>query len=351
VTKSEAQALLRRASNWLAFALLIFAFLVAVLWERIVINIPAGHSGVMWRRFSGGTDVISPPVREGIHLIWPWDRIFDYDMRLAVKDAVYDVVSNEGVQLKMGVAIRYRPIPATLGQLHKNVGPNYLTKMLVPSVGSVGRERIARYKAEELYSSKRFVIRDEMYAAATNYHFGVGGRDDDGNTGNLVALQDILILEVWLPDRLREATEKKLEQEQIVGEYQFRVEREKLESARKAVEAEGIRKFQEIVTPGISDAYLRWQGIDATLKLSSSPNSKLVIMGNGPGGLPVILNGFDSSEKPAAPHESAPTTPTNGKPGPLPPVKPAPLVVPPVPLSPPSAGMTPQSTTPATGAP
>ena len=84
-----------------------------------------------------------------------------------------------------------------------------------------------------------------------------------------------------------------------MAEYRFKVQSEVLESQRKEVEANGIRRFQEIVTPTISDAYLRWTGIEATMKLAQSPNSKVVIVGNGPGGMPVILNGFESEKRAA----------------------------------------------------
>ena len=127
--------------------------------------------------------------------------------------------------------------------------------------------------------------------------FRSGARRDTGaaiDPADMVELVDILIRQVDLPDALKQAIERKLQEAERVKEYQFRIEAEKLESQRKEVEADGIKKFQEIVAPGMSDNYLRWQGINATLAIAKAPNGKLVIMGNGPGGLPVILNGFES---------------------------------------------------------
>jgi hypothetical protein len=106
----------------------------------------------------------------------------------------------------------------------------------------------------------------------------------------LVNLYDVLIKDVVLPPAYNQAIERKLEQAQVVEEYRFRVQREALESERKRVEAEGIRSFQEIVTPAISESYLRWRGIEATLKLAQSPNSKVVVIGNSATGLPLILD-------------------------------------------------------------
>ena len=118
----------------------------------------------------------------------------------------------------------------------------------------------------------------------------------------MVELVDIQITEVRLPDRVREAVEKKEEQQQIQQEYLFRIEREKLESQRKRIEAIGIRDFQLAVQAGISDNYLRWRGIEATLRLATSPNSKTVIIGGGRTGMPLILNTDDTrSSAPPAP--------------------------------------------------
>jgi hypothetical protein len=98
---------------------------------------------------------------------------------------------------------------------------------------------------------------------------------------------------IELPALVVNAINRKTEQYYVAEEYKFRVEREKRESERKKIEAEGIREFQTIVSQGISDSYLRWRGIEATLQLSQSPNSKTVIIGSGKDGLPIILGNVD----------------------------------------------------------
>jgi hypothetical protein len=86
---------------------------------------------------------------------------------------------------------------------------------------------------------------------------------------------------------------------------------------RKKIEAEGISEFQQIVSQGISDSYLRWRGIEATLQLAQSSNSKIVIVGSGKDGLPTILGNVDGSpsSQPASPAgngETAPKEKTTG---------------------------------------
>jgi hypothetical protein len=97
---------------------------------------------------------------------------------------------------------------------------------------------------------------------------------------------------------------RKIEQYYISEEYKFRVAREIRESERKKIEAEGISEFQQVVSKGISESYLRWRGIEATLQLAQSSNSKIVIMGGGKNGLPIILGNV---EAPASPAPQAPT--------------------------------------------
>src|SRR6516165_10507029 len=94
-------------------------------------------------------------------------------------------------------------------------------------------------------------------------------------------LYDILVTGIELPAAIVAAINRKTEQYYIAEEYKFRVEREKRESERKKIEAEGIRDFQQIVSQGISESYLRWRGIEATLQLSQSTNSKVVLIGSG----------------------------------------------------------------------
>ena len=132
---------------------------------------------------------------------------------------------------------------------------------------------------------------------------------------------------VILPQSLQDAISSKLSAQQVVSEYQYIIQRERQESERKAIEAEGIRRFQEIISSSISDSYLRWRGIDATLRLAESPNSKIVVIGSGVGGMPLILGGLDDTRTSSA--SSAPQRPN------------IPMDVPPIPSPASSEGSSP----------
>ena len=117
---------------------------------------------------------------------------------------------------------------------------------------------------------------------------------------NVIDVYNTLLHEIKLPATVVAAINRKAEQHYVAQEFVYRVEREKRESERKRIEAEGIRDFQQIVSQGISDSYLRLRGIEATLELAKSNNSKVVIVGSGRDGLPIILGNVDGPAAPSA---------------------------------------------------
>jgi regulator of protease activity HflC (stomatin/prohibitin superfamily) len=287
----------------LMLVLLVAMFVVAALASRIFITIPAGHGGILWLRFFGGTQTEIGALGEGLHIICPWDEIYMYDMRVQEREQSYDVIVLEGLQVTVKSSFRWQLNRPTLAKLHKEIGPNYVEVLLVPEVGSVLRERVAQYNVAELFSSKRSQVQQEILDGVISEVEGhtanrIGGKATAENSEDFVTMTDILLKDIVLPFRLQSAIERKLEQQQISQEYTFRIERERLESQRKQIEAQGIQAFQQTVQAGISDAYLKWRGIEATLQLATSPNAKVVVVGGGSNGLPLILNTDDGMRGP-----------------------------------------------------
>ena len=285
----------------LVIYLMVITLVAVVLYPYFAVTVPSGHVGVLWKRFGGGTVLDPRQIRdEGLHLIWPWNELFLYDLRLQSITETYNAISSDGVSLTSTMNIRFRLQRAAAPVIHQALGPNYLQLLVRPGIGSLTREVMAQYTAEQVYSTARQEIQDKIRSLAQD-RLSEKMMEREGDEPYRVSLSDTLILYdtlvygIELPVLVVNAINRKIEQYYISEEYKFRVERERRESERKKIEAEGIREFQQIVSQGISDSYLRWRGIEATLQLSQSTNSKVVIIGSAKDGLPLILGNMAAS--------------------------------------------------------
>jgi regulator of protease activity HflC (stomatin/prohibitin superfamily) len=314
---------------------------VVVLWPYVVITVPSGKVGVLWKRFNGidiycwcwvgrGTVLDPRELREeGLHIIWPWDRLYLYDLRLQSNTQTYNAISKDGVNVGAQISVRYQLLHNSVAVLHKFIGPDYLNSIIAPEIGSQAREVIAQYTAEEVYTSREAIqkqIRDNAQKSlAANLNKLVqpeameqpDPKHYNEFLQNAIQILDTLVLSIDLPPEIVAAINRQTEQYYMINEYKFRVQREAEESKRKQIEADGIAAFQKTVSQGISDSYLRWRGIEATLALAQSPNTKIVIIGSGKDGLPIIL-GNDVPALPATPPAGAPAVPGTAPPAPAP---------------------------------
>src|SRR5947207_4194001 len=290
----------------LVIYLMVATLVAVVLYPHVVVTVPSGQVGVLWKRFAGGTVLDPRRLRdEGLHLIWPWDQLFLYDLRLQSFTESYNAISSDGVSLTASVVVRFRLQRDAVPVLHQAIGPNYEGVLVQPGIGSLTREVIAQYTAEQVYSTARQEIQEKIHSLVED-RLSEKMMEREGEESyrvsmrDTVILYDILVTGIELPPAIVAAINRKIEQYYIAEEYKFRVEREKRESERKSIEAEGIRQFQQIVSQGISDSYLRWRGIEATLQLSQSTNAKVVVIGSGKDGLPSILGNADLPAPPPA---------------------------------------------------
>jgi regulator of protease activity HflC (stomatin/prohibitin superfamily) len=281
---------LRRHNLGLTIGVLLLLLAISYLAPDIFIFIGAGERGVLWKRFGGGV-VRDRVFSEGTTLIFPWDSMTIYNTRIQVVSQSFNALSSDGLAIQVESSIRYRPNLPQLALLHEEVGPNYLNVVVLPEIAAAMRGVIARYRQEELYTSDRLRLQKEIVDYAK------------GQTlERWVRIDDLQLRGVVLPVAMRQAIERKLAAEQHAQEYSFILQSEAKEAERKRIEAQGIRDFQAVVSAGISEQYLRWKGIDATLKLAESANAKVVVIGSGGNGLPIILNTEGASVAPPPRH-------------------------------------------------
>jgi regulator of protease activity HflC (stomatin/prohibitin superfamily) len=195
------------------------------------------------------------------------------------------------------LAWRFRVVPAYLGELHKYAGPGYAETLLAQSVGARARDVIAIYRPEDIYTSHRLEIQNQI-TESVRYDIKNRFNTDNRSGQNWILIEDVLVKRIVLPDGVEDAIVRKNVARHEVEQYALIVEKEQQESERKRIEALGIRNFQEIISGGMSEAYLRWRGIEATLELARSQNAKVVVIGNDKsGGLPLISINADGPEQ------------------------------------------------------
>ena len=137
-----------------------------------------------------------------------------------------------------------------------------------------------RYTAEEIYSTKRGEVESAIIETTRS---ALKTKD--------IEMKDLLIRSISLPDKIKQAIESKLQQQQEALAYQFRLDREKSEADRLRIQAQGIADYNKIISATLTDRILQQKGIDATLKLANSANSEVVVIGSGDDGMPLILGG------------------------------------------------------------
>ncbi|MCB0262661.1 MAG: prohibitin family protein [Calditrichaeota bacterium] len=239
-------------------------------------QVPAGHVGVV--DFFG--IVSERTLRSGISVVNPMANVIKFSIQTKEHKETMEVLSREGLTIGLEISALYRLNPDSAARVYKTVaGGDYETIILIPQFRSISRAVTASFQASALYSTERdqlgMAIQDEL--ALTVAPRGV-------------IIETTPLRNVALPIQLTEAIEQKQKADQESQRMEFILTKEKQEADRKRIEAKGIADFQSIVAAGISEQLLRWKGIEATEKLASSPNTKVIIVGAGKDGLPIILD-------------------------------------------------------------
>jgi regulator of protease activity HflC (stomatin/prohibitin superfamily) len=254
----------------------ILLFVLIYLAADIFHTIRSGEVGVMYRRFAGGTQT-DKVLGEGLKLIAPWDRLFIYNVRVQQETRPIEVLTNEGLTVKLDVSIRYHPELEMVGLLHQKVGPDYNEKVVIPEVEAALRVIMASLPMREVYGSERGtvqrVINDSLEHVAQKY----------------VRIDEVAIRHVELPKSIRDTIEQKMAQKELAESYEFRLDVERKEAERKTIEANGVKLYNDILNQSLTPNILKWEGIQATKELAKSPSSKTIIVGGKDDGLPLIL--------------------------------------------------------------
>ncbi|MGE5363180.1 MAG: prohibitin family protein [Bacteroidota bacterium] len=251
-------------------------FFIAMFWTRIFISIDSGQQGIRWSRFSGTE--LDEIYGEGLHVMWPWDRMYIYQTRLQSKTDTLQILTSEGLNVNVEFSYRYYLMRDSIPTIHKNLGVTYANSYVKPEVEAASIAIIGNYAPEQLYKMSSLVIQSTI-----KYYLSKQLLEQN------IVMDDYLIRKITLPDIVSNSIEKKMVAEQLSYEFDYRLKTEDKEKKRKIIEAEGIRQFERL--SGIP--ILKWKGLEVTSEFANSKNSKIVIMGNGKNDLPLLLNSDD----------------------------------------------------------
>lgn len=257
---------------------IVIGVIALIFLSKSTVTIEAGEAGVLWKRFSGGVVTDELPLGEGFHMVAPWNEVIKYEVRQQELTEKMKILSSNGLDIQLEATAWYQPEVEKLGLLHQTKGENYLERVIKPAMRSATRSVVGRYTPEQIYSSKRDAIQNEIYEETKKII-----------ENQYIQLNEVLVRDVTLPDAIKDAIERKLGQEQESLEYEFRLEKASKEAEKQRIEAKGKADANAILSASLNDKILKDKGIEATLKLASSPNAKVVVIGSGADGMPLIL--------------------------------------------------------------
>ena len=219
-------------------------------------------------------------IRPGFGIKAPWNDLYKFDITDNLIEETIDVLDGSGLSINVDVTMNYHLNYDSVGEIYETYQFDYNRRLIRPVFRSTVRDVMGRYTAEEIYSTKRAEVENLIQAEASEVL---------RQPGNNIVMKSLLIRSITLPNQIKAAIEMKLQQEQEALAYQYRLEKEKSEAERIRIEAKGRADANKIINSSLTPSLLKMRGIEATTKLAESPNSKVVVVGSGKDGLPLIL--------------------------------------------------------------
>lgn len=258
--------------------ILIGIIILVIVIAKSAVTINSGEAGVLFKTFGEGVVIDEPPLGEGFHVVAPWNKVYVYEVRQQEVFEKMNVLSSNGLDIKLDASIWFQPDFNNLGKLHQEKSEQYISRVLLPAIRSAARSVVGRYTPEQLYSSKRDAIQQEIFEETKKLV-----------ENQYIQLNEVLVRDVTLPPTIKDAIERKLKQEQESLEYEFRLVTASKEAEKVIIEAQGKADANRILSASLTDKILQDKGIEATVKLAESNNSKVIVIGSGDSGMPIIL--------------------------------------------------------------
>jgi len=270
---------MKKQLSSLVVIIVIALIAVIILSSNIFYTLQPGEKGIIFRPLSNELDKENI-LGVGLHIIAPWNSMIIYDIKEQKVDENMDIIDKNGLPIHVDISVRFNPMYNKIGDLHERFGVNYVNKLVIPEVRAEVRKVMGRYEAEEIYSTKRAEVEAEIINETKRVL---------EQPQNNIELRAILIRSITIPKRVIEAIEKKQQAKQEAEAYRYILKKTDAEADRKRKEAQGEADANRIINSSLTRELLQMRGIEATIKLSKSPNTKVVIIGSGKDEMPLIL--------------------------------------------------------------
>lgn len=258
-------------------AVIIMALFIFV--KNTFVILQPTERGIVFKKYTSGLDT-EHVLREGLNLVAPWNDVIIFEVAEQQIEETMDVLSQDGLAISIDVSLRFRPLPDNIGLLYQSFRKDYISNFVRPELRSAVRRTIGQYSPEELYATKRQEI-ETLVEQNTREILA----------SNNIELKALLFRSIKLPTTIQNSIEEKLQADQEAQKYNYLIEQEKKEAERRKIDAEGKAEANRILSASLTDKILKEKGILATEALATSPNAKVIVIGSGDGGLPIILNG------------------------------------------------------------
>lgn len=251
--------------------------IIMAMSSSLFYTVESNERAVVFYPFGAGLDQQNV-IDQGIHWKAPWNKVYTYKVNEMSSDENMDILDKNGLSIHVDITVRYFPVPEKIGYVHQKFTQSYVDVLVIPEVRSTVRQVMGRFTAEEIYSTKRAEVES-----------GIKQETEKILSVNYVTATAVLVRSIVLPEQIKGAIENKLQQEQEALAYQFRLDKERSEAERKKIAAEGESRANNIINNSLTDKLLKMRGIEATLELSKSANTKIIVIGSGKDGMPLIL--------------------------------------------------------------
>jgi len=251
-----------------------------------IVQIEPGEVGVqkLFGKVSNNTLESGLNLKNPLVVVVPFDiKTQNYTMS-AVQDEgalrgddAIRVLSADGLEVIIDLTVLYRVISTEAPSILREIGIDYRNIIVRPICRTKIRDNAVYYEAISLYSTKRDEFQGRIFSTIEK---------DLKDRGLL--LEQLLVRNITLPASVKATIESKINAEQEAQKMAFVLQKEKQEAERKRIEAQGIADYQKILSTGLSDKQLQYEMIKA---ISTSPNAKLIIWGNGGKNTPIIIDG------------------------------------------------------------